>query len=199
MPVNTLQSNMLSAEKRLFQFEIKPKINMNAQKLSELLFGKNKRIYAVLDGASVPDLQMKLYELRPQNICLYRGELEPDIAEVAPYLVRIVPGDEFTNWILTEGWGKHWGIFVQSRYSLAEMRKHFRSFLTVHDESGNPLLFRYYGPRVLRDFLPTCSGEELTTFFGRISNFAFEDKNPQTLINYYLQDNELQINRQAIE
>lgn len=173
--------------------------NMNLEKLSELLFGGSERIYVVLDGASVPDLQLKLYEMRPQSVCLYRGEPEPDIAEVAPYLVRIVPGDEFTNWILNEGWGKHWGIFAQSRYSLTEMRKHFRSFLTVHDESGKPLLFRYYDPRVLRDFLPACNGVELKTFFGRISNFVFEDKNPQTLLNYYLQDTELQINRQAIE
>jgi len=47
------------------------------------------------------------------------------------------------------------------------MRQHFRRFITVHDESGKPLLFRYYDPRVLRTFLPTCNAKELAEIFGR--------------------------------
>ena len=172
---------------------------MNVQKLNQNLFNGFNRIYAVIDGASVPELQTKLFEMRTEHICLYRGELKPDIAQVAPYLIRMVPETNFSNWILTEGWGKHWGIFAQSRYSLTEMRKHFRSFLTVHDETGKPLLFRYYDPRVLRTFLPTCNKEELKKFFGIVMNFALEDENPQILLNYYLPNGELKINRLEID
>lgn len=172
--------------------------NMNAQKLSQNLFNGFNRIYVILDGASIPDLRVKLFEMRPEHICLYRGELEPDMAEVAPYLVRMVQGTEFSNWILTEGWGKHWGIFAQSRYSLAEVRKHFRSFLTVHDETGKPMLFRFYDPRVLHKFLPACNNEELKKFFGIILNFALEDQNPDILLNYYLPNGQLKINRSEI-
>ena len=168
---------------------------MNTQKLTENLYNGFNRIYVVLDGASIPDLRMKLYEMRPQHVCLYRGELEPDIAEVAPYLVRMVADTDFSNWVLTEGWGKHWGIFAQSRYSLEELRKHFRSFLTVHDENGKPFLFRYYDPRVLRTFLPTCNKEELKKIFGIILNFALEDENPEIILNYFLPNGELKINR----
>ena len=168
---------------------------MDVTKLTQNLFNGFDRIYAVLDGASIPDLRMKLYEMRPQHYCLYRGELEPDIAEVAPYLVRMVAGTDFSNWVLTEGWGKHWGIFAQSRYSLEEMRKHLRTFLTVHDETGKPLLFRYYDPRVLRAFLPTCNEEELKNFFGIILNFALEDENPQVMLSFFSPKGELRINR----
>ena len=172
---------------------------MNVQKLTQNLFNGFNRIYAILDGANSPDLRTILYEKRPEYVCLYRGELEPDMAEVAPYLVRIVQETDFSNWILTEGWGKNWGIFAQSRYSLAEMRKHLRTFLTVHDETGNPLLFRYYDPRVFRGFLPTCNSEELKTFFGIILNFAVEDENPRTLLNYYLPKGELRITEQPLD
>jgi hypothetical protein len=168
---------------------------MNPEKLSQNLFNGFNRIYAVLDGASIPDLRMKLYQMQPEHVCLYRGELKPDMAEVAPYLVRINQGTEFGNWVLTEGWGNNWGIFVQSRYSLAEVRKHLRSFLTVHDETGKPMLFRFYDPRVLRNFLPTCNNDELKKFFGIILNFAVEDNNPQVLLNYYLPNGQLKINR----
>ena len=166
----------------------------DTQKQTQSLFNGFNRIYAVPDGTSVPDLRMKLYQMRPEYACLYRGELTPDMAEVAPYLVRMVVVTDFCDWVLTEGWGSHWGIFAQSRYSLAEVRKHLRSFLTVHDETGTPMLFRFYDPRVLRKFLVSCNNEELKKFFGIILNFALEDENPEILLNYYLPDGELKIN-----
>ncbi len=168
---------------------------MDTQKLAKYLFNGFERIYAILDGASVPELLDKLDELQPEYFCLYRGDIAPDIAEVAPYIVRIVPETAFCDWILNEGWGNHWGIFVQSQYSLAELRKHFRNFLTVHDESGKPLIFRYYDPRVLRTFLPTCTNQELNEFFGIVKNFAVEDENPDTVISYFLPKGELKVNR----
>lgn len=171
---------------------------MDSQKLAQNLFNGFNRIYAVLDGAAIPDLRIKLHEMRPEHMCLYRGELKPDIQEVAPYLVRIVAGTEFSNWVLNEGWGKNWGIFAQSRYSLADVRKQLRAFLTVYDESGKPMLFRFYDPRVLRAFLPTCNNKELENFFGKVLNYALEDKDPQVLLNYYLPKGELKINRVEI-
>lgn len=168
---------------------------MNTQKLSQYLFNGFDRIYGILDGASIPDLLEKLYTWQPEYFCLYRGELEPDMAEVAPYIVRIVPNTEFCDWILNEGWGNHWGIFAQSQYSLAELRKHFRKFLTVHDENGKPLLFRFYDPRVLRTFLPTCNKGELAEFFGIVMNFSLEDENPDNVVSYFLPKGELRVNR----
>ena len=79
------------------------------------LFRNDQYTYAVLDGAAVPDLPVKLYEMKPPNVCLYRGELPPDLVYVAPYLVQLFPEQEFSNWLLAECWGKNWGIFVQSR------------------------------------------------------------------------------------
>lgn len=167
---------------------------MDSQKLTKYIFNGFERIYAVLDGASVPDLRDKLYEMQPEYFCLYRGELEPDMAEVAPYIIRVVPNSYFSDWLFETGWGKHWGIFVQSHYSLAEMRKHLRKFLTVHDESGKPLLFRFYDPRVFRTFLPTCTNKELKDFFGLALYYALEDENPENILNYLLSDDELKIN-----
>jgi len=159
------------------------------EKLEKFLFVDGARAFAVLDGASVPDLPMRLYELRPHQICLYRGELEPDLAEVAPYLVYLMPGTEFTDWLLANCWGKHWGIFVQTQFSMVEVRKNFRKLLTVHDEAGNPLLFRYYDPRVLTRFLPTCESDDLRLFFDRASAIYAESADAQELIRYQT-DNE---------
>ncbi len=153
--------------------------------VSRFLFGEGTGVYAVLDGASIPGLLDKLYgERRPEFECLYRGEIAPDMAQVAPYLVRLRENDEFTDWVLGQGWGKHWGIFLQGQEEMTAMRLHLRRFLVVHTTEGKPLYFRYYDPRVLRTFLPTCTGEELEKFFGPVKAFFLEAEDPKTLLKF---------------
>ena len=164
---------------------------MAKQQLEKYLFRQSKYTYAVLDGASVPDLPIKLHEMNPQNVCLYRGELEPDLVYAAPYLVLLLPNTDFTNWILNKCWGKNWGIFAQSHLSLVGMRKHFRSLLTVYSEEGNPMLFRYYDPRVFLTFLPTCNAGELGMFFGGVSHYFVESDEATRLRRYKFEDNKL--------
>lgn len=144
------------------------------QQLEKYLFRNDAHTYAVLDGASVPDLPVKLYEMNPRNFCLYRGELPADLVYVAPYLVHLYPGTPFTEWLLSECWGKHWGIFAQSPLSIVGMRKHFRLLLTVDDDAGKPMLFRYYDPRVLPPFLMTCNLDELGIIFGKVRYYFAE-------------------------
>ncbi|MEZ5429068.1 MAG: DUF4123 domain-containing protein [Pyrinomonadaceae bacterium] len=161
------------------------------QQLEKYLFRKSKHTYAVLDGASVPDLPVKLHEMNPQHLCLYRGELEPDLLYVAPYLVYLLPGTEFTDWVLSGCWGRHWGIFVQTPLTLVAMRKHFRSLLTVYDETGKPLLFRFYDPRVFLSFVPTCNSEELKEFFGPVNYYFAESEDATRLRRFQFEENKL--------
>ncbi len=144
------------------------------EQLEKYIFRDDAYTYAVLDGASVPDLPQRLFEMDPPNLCLYRGELSDELIHVAPYVVLLEPGSDFTNWLLGECWGKHWGIFAQSPVSPVGMRKHLRGLLTVNDEDGNPLLFRYYDPRVLLPFLMTCDIDELKTIFGPVKYYFSE-------------------------
>lgn len=167
--------------------------------LTETLFaGRTANVFAVLDGASIPDLLDMLYEHYPEFICLYRGELEPDIAEVAPYLVRLEQNSPITKWILDRGWGNHWGIFAITQVDLTALRQHFRRFLTVHDEQGTPMLFRYYDPRVLRVYLPTCNAEELKTVFGPIVRYVLEGNRPEELLQFHLNNGALVQDQQSL-
>lgn len=161
-------------------------MKIDTEKVKKELFSKVTRVYAILDGASVPGLPLKLYEMKPPRYCLFTGELEPDMAEVAPYLVRLYPKTPFTDWVLKECWGKHWGIFAHSRKPLKDMRQHFRSLITVYDEQGNPMTFRFYDPRVLRRYLPTCKPAELKIIFGDVETFFAESEENEKLLNYNL-------------
>ena len=152
----------------------------------KLFEASGRRVYAVLDGASIPDLALPqvLWEHEPEHVCLYRGELAPDVAATAPYLVALGRESSFTHWLINEGWGKHWGIFAVApeETDLKVMRKHFRTFLMVMSPEGKPLYFRYYDPRVLRVFLPTCNAEETRTVFGPVQGYLLEGMDPQGML-----------------
>lgn len=151
--------------------------------LYPLLFGElDQMTYVVLDGASTPELLEQLEEQQPDYECLYRGELSEELAEVAPYLVRLLPDTAFTDWVLLNGWGRHWGIFALSTNEIRDVRKHFRSFLIVKDPEGKKLYFRYYDPRVLSVFLPTCTPSELQTMAGPLSAYWMESPDSATAL-----------------
>jgi hypothetical protein len=154
------------------------------ERFQQLLFTpEDQSAYAVLDGASVPDLQERLAAAKEDHCCLYRGELGPDLAEVAPYLVKLRRDSPFTQAIFTEGWGNHWGIFAVTPVGLEALRRHFRRFLRVRDHTGQVLYFRYYDPRVLRLYLPTCLRSEIATVYGPVSRFIAEpEAEPGSLV-----------------
>jgi hypothetical protein len=158
-------------------------------------------VYAVLDGASIEQLPQLLWEHKPENICLYRGQLEPDMASVAPYLVKLEYDHPFTKLICEQGWGNHWGIFAitPAEVNIRDMRKHFRRFLMVHDPDGKLIFFRYYDPRVLRIYLPTCNAEEIKIVFGPISSYVLEDENSSVLLRVASDGGEIRVERVFLE
>jgi len=156
----------------------------NQSLLMNLFLQPQTSVFTVLDGASVEQLPQLLWEHKPQNICLYRGELEPDMASVAPYLVKLEFDHRFTKLVCEKGWGKHWGIFVitPADVDIRVLRQHFRKFLKVLSPDNKTLYFRYYDPRVLRVYLPTCNAEEIRIVFGRVSNYIIEDEDSSVML-----------------
>lgn len=152
-------------------------LNQTVKHLRTLLFEEtNCRTFAVLDGAALPDLLDRLAEASPDHVCLYRGELAPDMRQCAPYLVELQDRGLFTDWVLSEAWGSHAGIFVSAADDLRTLRQHFRRFSIVQSPDGKPLYFRYYDPRVLRVYLPTCNRQEMDILFGPVRRFVMEDE-----------------------
>jgi hypothetical protein len=80
--------------------------------------------------------------------------------------------------------------------SLDLLRRHLREFLVVRDPMGNSLMFRYYDPRVLRVYLPTCNRTELSTIFGPVERFWMESADSGILLEFGLDEGKL-IERQV--
>ena len=133
---------------------------------------RDERIYAAVRGTFLP------------KDCLYSGDLPWQLQLTAPYLVQLEREDRFTRYLIDAGWGSNWATFLRTETGIKQLRRHLREFLRVRDESGRRLIFRYYDPRVLRAYLPTCWPAELDTFFGPITAFITEGQNPGEILEF---------------
>jgi hypothetical protein len=138
-------------------------------------------LYMVVDGARDERVYRAVYESRLDYECLFTGSIPYELSAAAPYLVNLTKESSFTRWVLEEGWGKGLGIFVWAWANTELLRRHFRRLLQVQDEQGRKLYFRYYDPRVLRTYLPTCTQAERTEFFGPVQQYLLESPDGQVL------------------
>jgi Domain of unknown function (DUF4123) len=153
-------------------------------KMWPLQSDEDTKLYAVLDGARNDAIYPGITQSDCEFECLYLGELEEDVAQSAPYLIQLDRDKEFTHWLVREGWGDSWGIFIQATIPFKDLKRHLRKFLMVYDPNHKPLYFRYYDPRVLRIYLPTCNAQELGIVFGQIKGYVLEDQNSDTLLRF---------------
>jgi hypothetical protein len=139
-----------------------------------LLYGYAQPVFAVLDAAREDRLPAFLQAYGVEHFPLYEGESGDQLKDVAPYVALLPKTSQLLPLLMKEGWGKSWGVYFNAIDSLADIRKHLRRLLTVQNEDGTALYFRFYDPRVLRVFLPTCTPKESAEFFGPISRFVLE-------------------------
>ncbi len=130
------------------------------------------RLYALVDACDAPAVPGKMAELgEDRAVSLYRGLPEEEFSAFAPYLAQVDGG--LLDWIEDAFWPTPWGLFVVSGEPLPALRSHFRRFLLVDDPQGQEMYFRFYDPRVLQKYLPTCNDKELRQVYGPIEAFAF--------------------------
>ncbi len=153
--------------------------------------GYRADIWMLVDAARQEQIFGKLLDAHLQLTCLYSRLIHPGLEIVAPYLVQLEFEDKNTRGFVEAAWGNSWGLFLKCDLGLQKTRRHLRTLLTVKDAAGAKLLFRYYDPRVLRAYLPTCTSEELKTVFGPIERFWCENRNGQELLEYKLADQKL--------
>jgi hypothetical protein len=143
-----------------------------------------RRSYAILDAARDEKIYPALLAADCDWASLYRGDAAARMAEVAPYLVELDRDSQFTHWLFEEGWGNNWGIFLRSAAGLEPLRNHFRKFVMAQLPNGRSVYFRFYDPRVLRAYLPTCTEDEVKAIFGPVDRYAMENEDGQTLLTF---------------
>ncbi len=153
--------------------------------------GLRRDIWMIVDGARDRRIFPMLLECHLEYSCLYSGPLHPAMEMAAPYLVQLDYDYRDTHRFIREAWGNSWGIFLRADVGMNTLKRHLRGFLVVGRPDGKRLVFRYYDPRVLRVYLPTCTSQELATVFGPIDCFWMEDEDPDTLLEFRIEEKRL--------
>lgn len=161
--------------------------------------GATRDVWMIADAARSPRIFPLLLECHLEYACLYSAPVPPALQAAAPYLVQLDTGYPDTLRLLRNAWGQSWGVFLKADTSLRNLRRHLRGFLMVHDPGGRRVVFRYYDPRVLRVYLPTCRRDELNTVFGPIDRFWMEDEQPGAALEFDFSRDRLVQNRRSLE
>ena len=139
-------------------------------------------LYAVLDASRDERIAVLLRESIDEHASLYEGLPGHVLADVAPYLVRFTRPSRLLEALITEGWGRHWGIFLTASLGFREVRRHLRHFLMVLDESTDTrVYFRFYDPSILREFLPIATARQRAQLHGELSAFLMEGEDLEVL------------------
>lgn len=148
--------------------------------------------FIILDGARIPDQIIRAREINKYSASLYKGDSMIKLSSVSPYLFELRDKNPFMKWFFEEGWENSWGIIIATHLDFEDCQKHFRKFLIVANEEGQEFYFRFYDPRVLKIFLPTCDRSQIANFFGHIDNFIIEGDKKEEAIKFSHQNGILQ-------
>ena len=162
---------------------------------SQLSGDASARLYAVVDACQAPELiDLARSKYGQPNRMLFKGKAAvlEEVELFAPFFISIDPETDFLDHWITY-WGKNAGVLFTSSAEPIRIFRHLRKIFVVEDETGQEHFFRFYDPRVLRVYLPTCTREELRKFFGPIQAFYLDGKAPSKLVKFWVESEGLQI------
>jgi len=147
--------------------------------------------HILLDGARMEKLIEEPLKMNAEHECLYSGAQRDRFGNTAPFIFDSRNKNNFINWYVGKGWDKSWGVMLKSVHTTSELSKHFRKFIKVKTEDHRDMFFRFYDPRVLRIFLPTCDHTQLHEFFGPVEYFLMEGEDPGHAVYFWLENGHL--------
>lgn len=169
---------------------------------SELLAldqGKRGDLYVVLDGARDDAIHALTRADDGPWMYLEDGIAEASYQVCAPRVIALEHrGANVTAKLIAAGWGRSWGIFVRTEHEFLTLRRHLRALSNVRLPNGRIAQFRFYDPRVLRGYLPTCTSDELALVFGPIREFVLESEDPNIVCRYQFENRKLLVEKLAL-
>lgn len=129
--------------------------------------------FGIFDGAQNKNIEPLIHNADATGACLYSGTLDYALKRAAPHLVGLGREQQLSQTLLRDGWLQNWGILTHCSAGtpMAVVKHHFRTLARALGPQGRKLVFRYYDPRVLGQFLPTCTFAEAQRVFGPCTRF----------------------------
>ena len=131
------------------------------------------RLFAIVDGAQAFELAFTARLMGNRIYTLFSGARAVDLAHVGPCLIELAkPAPFLEKWVAALG--RSAGVLFETGQELSGVYAHLRGIFLVADEREQDFFFRFYDPRVLRTFLPSCTPAEAAAFFGPVRRWIAE-------------------------
>lgn len=158
------------------------KVETSGKSVTEFLLERSKQekcmLFGIIDSARNDEVFRYLVTGNVKYKSLFEGTMDVQSYGVSGFLVECKKESPLFHWMTSEAWGTNCCIFFTSNASFDDLFSHFQKFNRVYIEDEDVVLFRYYDPRVLRVYLPSCRSNEIDLFFGEVVTFFAEDNDP---------------------
>jgi hypothetical protein len=151
-----------------------------AKKLVELSLEKGQKtapatkLFVLLDPSRDAKITTVVQGLAQRAECLYIGSARDEFEDDAPWLAQCGDLDGLSDFLIDEGFGQRWCVFVVSDASFEDQFRHFRKLVKIRQVKGELLFFRFYDPEVLGSIIPFLTSEQRRYLFGPASSFLME-------------------------
>ncbi len=161
-----------------------------------------REVFALLDGAMVRRLPDFLEDEEAEHAPLLPLlNEEPEEITRATYLTRVTRDSPVAAWLLSDGWGAKWGIWLSAAAGTEfdDILGHLRELAQVRLPDGRIVYFRYYDPRVWRTFVPTCDAAQLDHLFSLPIVYGCESEDGRALLIDFMKDSLIQRQENLLE
>lgn len=190
-PAKTLTA-LPSVTAAINEDQAKP-LNDDIRKVLNHLKQQQGTLFGLFDAAREPSIIGRFNRYNKDEFqCLYDGDKGDDVSAFGPWLVHLPKESPLLEEFLRDGWGKSWGIYILTNRPFAEVRRHFRKFLMAKLPDGREVFFRFYDPRVLRTYLPSCNQTERTEFMASLDKIMVENSDSHELLEFKVQKDDWQ-------
>ncbi len=162
-------------------------LNNIKQELSNIAKKPQVNLYALIDGALIDKLEYSLSQLLDNSdyASLYADTDYSHLQEASPFVVKVSSNLTLINWIIDELEEEYWGVFLLSKKQLAQIKYHLSKFNRVLGPDSEEYIFRYHDPRILPEFLKSCTEDQSLIFFGTlIDTFITVNKDNKLTIHH---------------
>lgn len=123
--------------------------------------------YAVVDLASAPKLRpIVMGRLAHEAQPLFSPKLDIRVLQVGPWLVDVARVPEFELAVDEQYTDAPWGYYVATSVDIVSLRRALRRYNYVQIPGyEEPVLFRYWDPRVMGVFIDVASRLQSTVLF----------------------------------
>lgn len=163
--------------------------------IEKSIFQKQIKTYVIIDLAINEDIWTyitQVFELKYYSLA--NNEDYEKLEFVAPYIVELREKSDFLYWLLKEGYGNNWMIFLQTDKKIEKLKEQFSDFFyqKVEVKIDNNIeykesYFAFYDPRVFMGYMKILNEIDKIDFFDGINCFLCENIfNNKELLQYKL-------------